>query len=142
MHAVGHIPNRNFGTRPARKQRLKNPSADETVEGTHGVHVMAFRQEEVVAEIIQRSGLFPRRSRRELPRQSSTEMLLPETPLNGALVIAERIRKKVEDYEFIAQNVAIRLTVSLGVAELKDEANNLETLLDYAERALAMATGK
>lgn len=51
------------------------------IEGVHGVHVMAFRQEEMVAEIIQRSGLFPRRSRRELPRQSSTEMLIPETPL-------------------------------------------------------------
>jgi len=43
-------------------------------------------------------------------------VVLPETPLNGALVIAERIRKKVEDYEFVAQDLRIHLTVSLGVS--------------------------
>ncbi len=30
------------------------------IEGVAGVHVMAFRQEEIVAEIIRRAGLFPR----------------------------------------------------------------------------------
>jgi methylenetetrahydrofolate reductase (NADPH) len=30
------------------------------IAGVHGVHVMAFRQEETVAEIIHRAGLFPR----------------------------------------------------------------------------------
>ncbi len=33
------------------------------IEGVRGVHVMAFRQEEMVAEIIQRAGLFPRSHR-------------------------------------------------------------------------------
>jgi methylenetetrahydrofolate reductase (NADPH) len=33
------------------------------IEGVHGVHVMAYRQEESVAEIIHRAGLFPRRAR-------------------------------------------------------------------------------
>jgi len=33
------------------------------VEGVAGVHVMAFRQEETVREIIERAGLFPRRRR-------------------------------------------------------------------------------
>lgn len=32
------------------------------IAGVHGVHVMAFRQEEAVAEIIHRAGLFPRRA--------------------------------------------------------------------------------
>ena len=50
------------------------------IEGVHGVHVMAFRQEEAVAEIIQRAGLFPRRSQRELSRSDSGEILIPETP--------------------------------------------------------------
>ncbi len=46
------------------------------IEGVHGVHVMAYRQEETVAEIIQRAGLLPRRprngrerSRRPAPRK-------------------------------------------------------------------------
>jgi hypothetical protein len=30
------------------------------IEGVAGVHVMAYRQEEMVAEIIRRAGLFPR----------------------------------------------------------------------------------
>ena len=30
------------------------------IEGVHGVHVMAYRQEEMVAEIIERAGLLPR----------------------------------------------------------------------------------
>ncbi len=30
------------------------------IPGVHGVHVMAYRQEEVVAEIVHRAGLFPR----------------------------------------------------------------------------------
>lgn len=38
------------------------------IEGVAGVHVMAFRQEELVAEIIEESGLLPRRKQREVPR--------------------------------------------------------------------------
>lgn len=30
------------------------------IPGVHGVHIMAYRQEEAVADIVQRSGLFPR----------------------------------------------------------------------------------
>ncbi len=37
------------------------------IAGVHGVHVMAYRQEEAVAEIIHRAGLFPRRAREALP---------------------------------------------------------------------------
>jgi methylenetetrahydrofolate reductase (NADPH) len=36
------------------------------IEGVAGIHVMAYRQEEVVAEIIQRVGLFPRVSPAEI----------------------------------------------------------------------------
>ncbi|MBI1876650.1 MAG: methylenetetrahydrofolate reductase [Chloroflexi bacterium] len=50
------------------------------IEGVHGVHVMAYRQEEMVAEIIRRAGLLPRRPQRDLPRAASTEILVPETP--------------------------------------------------------------
>jgi methylenetetrahydrofolate reductase (NADPH) len=31
------------------------------IAGVHGVHIMAYRQEEMVAEIVHRAGLFPRR---------------------------------------------------------------------------------
>jgi diguanylate cyclase (GGDEF)-like protein len=66
-------------------------------------------------------------------------IVLPETPLNGALVIAERIRKKVEDYEFIAQNAAIRLTVSLGVANCPKHTLTAEGLIKKADAAMYRA---
>jgi methylenetetrahydrofolate reductase (NADPH) len=50
------------------------------IEGIHGVHVMAYRQEEAVAEIIQRAGLFPRSARTPAPRAPSSEVPVPELP--------------------------------------------------------------
>ncbi len=66
-------------------------------------------------------------------------IVLPETPLNGALVIAERIRKKVEDYEFIAQDLNIRLTVSLGVANCPKHTLTAEGLIKKADAAMYRA---
>lgn len=48
------------------------------IEGVHGVHVMAYRQEEMVAEIIHRAGLFPRRSRQALPRNTAVDAPTPD----------------------------------------------------------------
>lgn len=66
-------------------------------------------------------------------------IVLPETPLGGAMVIAERIRKKVEDYEFIAHNLSIRLTVSLGVASCPKHALTAVGLIKKADAAMYRA---
>lgn len=66
-------------------------------------------------------------------------IVLPETPLNGAMVIAERIRKKVEDYEFVAQNVTVRLTVSLGVANCPKHTLTADGLIKKADAAMYRA---
>lgn len=50
------------------------------IEGVHGVHVMAYRQEETVAEIIQRAGLFPRRASATLPAAPASNLAVPELP--------------------------------------------------------------
>lgn len=68
-------------------------------------------------------------------------VVLPETPLNGALVIAERIRKKIEDYEFAAQEQGVRLTVSLGIANLPKHALTAEGLIKKADAAMYRAKG-
>lgn len=47
------------------------------IEGVHGVHVMAYRQEETVAEIIQRAGLFPRSP---LPRRRARREIADSAP--------------------------------------------------------------
>ncbi len=66
-------------------------------------------------------------------------IVLPETPLNGALVIAERIRKKVEECEFVAQDLSIRLTVSLGVANCPKHTLTAEGLIKKADAAMYRA---
>jgi len=66
-------------------------------------------------------------------------IVLPETPLNGAMVIAERIRQKVESYEFVAQNLSIRLTVSLGVANCPKHTLTAEGLIKKADAAMYRA---
>jgi methylenetetrahydrofolate reductase (NADPH) len=50
------------------------------IEGVHGVHIMAYRQEEAVAEIIQRAGLFPRRASVPLPAAPTNDVPEPEMP--------------------------------------------------------------
>ena len=66
-------------------------------------------------------------------------IVLPETPLEGAMVIAERIRKKVEDYAFVAQNLGIRLTVSLGVVNCPRHTLTAEGLIKKADVAMYRA---
>ncbi len=66
-------------------------------------------------------------------------IVLPETPLSGAMVIAERIRKKVEECEFIAHNLSIRLTVSLGVANCPKHTLTAEGLIKKADAAMYRA---
>ena len=51
------------------------------IEGVHGVHLMAYRQEETVSEIIHRAGLFPRRPQQSLVPQPPVELPIPESPV-------------------------------------------------------------
>jgi methylenetetrahydrofolate reductase (NADPH) len=48
------------------------------IPGVSGIHVMAYRQEELVAEIIEEAGLLPRRAQRERPRWKEMEKPLWE----------------------------------------------------------------
>ncbi len=66
-------------------------------------------------------------------------IILPETSLGGAMIIAERIRKMVEDYEFVAQNRTVRLTVSLGVANCPRHTLTSEGLIKKADAAMYRA---
>ena len=59
-------------------------------------------------------------------------LLCPQTDLNGALLLAENIRQKIQQYDFgIGQNI----TVSLGVAQYS-ENQALETLIENVDTAL------
>ena len=67
-------------------------------------------------------------------------VILPETPVEGALVAAERIRKKVEEETVLNEETQPnnRLTVSIGVAALKDGDDMLK-LIEAADQALYRA---
>ena len=53
--------------------------------------------------------------------------ILPETPLDGAVKIAEDLRKRVEEHAFMIEGERLRITISLGAAELETDmdADNL-----------------
>ncbi len=65
-------------------------------------------------------------------------VILPDTDLEGALILAGRIR------ESLAQNGSgngVTLGVSIGIASYPEHADTVEELSDCAERALAEAAG-
>ena len=43
-------------------------------------------------------------------------IVLPQTDLNGAKILAQRIKKKIADYDFEKDSDIIKLTVSVGIA--------------------------
>ena len=67
-------------------------------------------------------------------------ILLPETDIEGAVFVAERIRKTIEETEFIFENRIMDMTVSLGVTGadiITDE--DFDVFLKHADRALYRA---
>ena len=62
--------------------------------------------------------------------------VLPETSKEGAFVVAERIRKRVEDHAFRAYDERLKLTVSLGVSSYPDDSSNQPGLIEAADEAL------
>ena len=65
--------------------------------------------------------------------------LLPETDLQSALILAERIRKSIEGKKFQFGDAVIRITVSLGVQEFSGNIDSPDTLLRMADEALYKA---
>ncbi|MBK8783216.1 MAG: diguanylate cyclase [Anaerolineales bacterium] len=65
-------------------------------------------------------------------------ILLPETNLESAARVAERLRQFIMNEPFETYAGALRVTISLGVAEAK-EADTLHTLIERADVALYKA---
>lgn len=71
-------------------------------------------------------------------------VILPETSMEMALLIAERIRKSIEEQQYQANDDIIRITTSAGVCSYPDQANTAEELIHHADSALyeAKQTGR
>ena len=64
-------------------------------------------------------------------------LILPDTGGEGAFAVGERIRERVAEFEFLAQDgLKIRLTASVGVATLPDVAASAEELVQAADSAM------
>ncbi|GEM_PF-3046771 len=63
-------------------------------------------------------------------------ILLPETSQKNAQMVAQRLRKMIARTSTYVGKKRIRVTVSLGVAELTEGVTQLDTLLSHADTAL------
>lgn len=66
-------------------------------------------------------------------------LLLPDTPMNAAFNLAERLRARINKYPYLAGDMLIEVTASLGVAELHREDTDFRALLRRADDALYQA---
>ena len=70
-------------------------------------------------------------------------LMLPDTRLENTLIVAERIRQRVEETPFVSGSITIHLTASIGVAALENVPEeslfSANALIERADRALYAA---
>jgi len=66
-------------------------------------------------------------------------ILLNDTPLSGAKIIAEKVRKIIEDTTFTYNSASVDLTISIGISELNKENTSIEDLYKKADKQLYIA---
>ena len=66
-------------------------------------------------------------------------ILLNDTPLEGAKVIAEKVRKIIEEKSFTYNTTSINLTISIGISALNKENTTIEDLYKKADKQLYIA---
>ncbi len=71
-------------------------------------------------------------------------ILLPETPIEAARVVAERLRENVESTPLLRDELELTVTISIGVAEVQPDMTGIVDLMKAADRALyeAKRTGR
>ena len=65
--------------------------------------------------------------------------LLPETPPDGALLVAERLRKAIEESTYKFQDFKLKITSSLGVCSSTPEHQEVSKLIELADKGLYQA---
>jgi diguanylate cyclase (GGDEF)-like protein len=64
-------------------------------------------------------------------------VVLPDTGVQGARSVAERVRERLADFRFlVAEGLDVRLTVSIGYATLPDAASSSDELIEAADAAM------
>jgi diguanylate cyclase (GGDEF)-like protein/PAS domain S-box-containing protein len=65
--------------------------------------------------------------------------MLPSTPLEGAVLVAEKLRRAIENAVVPLEETDIRFTVSLGVTTLRKDTTSVDQMLKEADQALYSA---
>lgn len=73
-----------------------------------------------------------------LGRWGGEEFLIicPNTDIDNLIILADNLRKKIEEYDFSIVN---RVTASFGIASSCEKMNNVDLLLENADKALYKA---
>lgn len=66
-------------------------------------------------------------------------VILPETPVNGASVACDNLRRAIEAEPFRVGDERVRITISGGVAAYPEAGSTAEDLIDAGDRALREA---
>ncbi len=71
-------------------------------------------------------------------------IILPNTPKHEAVILGNRIREKVEEYNYYVEGNMVRITISGGIATFPEDAEDSKSLLYASDMALynAKALGK
>ncbi|MCP3900902.1 MAG: GGDEF domain-containing protein, partial [Desulfobacteraceae bacterium] len=69
-------------------------------------------------------------------------VIMPETDIKAAKQAAEKIRKNIEKIEFVYKEEKVRVTVSIGVAEISENDKKFESLFERADVAVYQAKSK
>jgi diguanylate cyclase (GGDEF)-like protein len=77
-------------------------------------------------------------------RYGGEELLifLPETDIEIALQVAERLRKSIADTPIRISDKELQITVSIGVSKRDENAPELQTLIARADQAMYVAKHK
>ena len=65
-------------------------------------------------------------------------LVLPQTPLDKALVVAENLRREIEKCKFHYDKMTVPITVSCGLAQMR-EGDTTESVFERADKALYAA---
>lgn len=69
-------------------------------------------------------------------------ILLYNTNENQAYILAEKIRQNIENSSFKDENQEVKVTISLGISQLLENDEDLDSVIKRADKALYMAKEK
>ena len=66
-------------------------------------------------------------------------ILLHNTDENSALIIAEKLRTSIENNNYTKDDLEVKVTISLGISQLKEDDEELDFIISRADKALYIA---